>query len=291
MGRNTAFDYLRLAGASIVVLGHSWALLDRPPLFGIGWHAYGLILFFVVSGYLITGSWMADPQVVRFAEKRVRRIMPALLAVVALTVFVLGPLITVDPKYFTDPETYKYLWRNSVLLPYSTLPGLFINNPLPAVNGSLWTLPVEAFMYALTPLLVRAGPWACIAGAIAMWLFPIHGEVADFGLDGAGWITKFYLAGAALRMWRFSLPDLHLQRLPADLSYGIYLTAMPVQQTIIMLYPYIDPGQLTLFTLAVCSPLAWLSWTLVELPAMRGRHHVNLLDSKVRGRIYSRHHH
>jgi peptidoglycan/LPS O-acetylase OafA/YrhL len=57
-----------------------------------------------------------------------------------------------------------------------------------------------------------------------------------------------------------------------DLSYGVYLYAFPLQQLAVM---YFGP-HLTAMTafLAVLPPvflLAWLSWTLVERPAMRWR--------------------
>lgn len=55
------FDVLRLVAALNVMLGHTWfycKLNPYPdylePLFN---NAIGVIIFFIISGYLITGSW------------------------------------------------------------------------------------------------------------------------------------------------------------------------------------------------------------------------------------------
>ncbi|UAJ10172.1 acyltransferase family protein [Glacieibacterium megasporae] len=269
MGKRTSlFDYLRLGGAIAVLVGHSYVLTNSPvpTIGGIGPHGLGVMLFFAISGYLITGSWRADPNIARYAEKRARRIMPALIVVVLATALLLGPVLSNDPTYAAG--AWRYIWRNLLLLPLHVLPGVFTSNPLPAVNGSLWTLPVEAFMYVLTPLLVRAGPWACAAAAVALILHPFTQNIAGFGLAGASGVIPYFLGGASLKMLGVKVPDTGLPKLPVDLSYGLYLTAFPVQQTIIALYPHVTPPILIAATLAVCVPLAWASWTFVEKPAL-----------------------
>ena len=55
-----------------------------------------------------------------------------------------------------------------------------------------------------------------------------------------------------------------------DLSFGIYLWAWPVQQlTMRLLGPGTSYEVLLPTSLACVLPLAWLSWHLVELPALR----------------------
>lgn len=255
----------------LVLIGHSYILLGLPwpTVAGIGIHEIGVKLFFLISGYLITASWISCPDFWRFAEKRARRIMPALLVVVWLTVFVVGPIVTTDPSYWRSPVTWTYLWRNSLLLPFHSLPGVFAYNPTPAVNGSLWTLPVEAFCYLLAPLLVVARAPLCIAVALALLAFPLTGEVAGFGLAGASSVIPWFLIGAAARQAGIKPPVVALPALPVDLSYGFYLTAYPMQQCLVALLPDLAPAALIVLTTGYCAMLAWALWTCIEKPALR----------------------
>ena len=54
-----------------------------------------------------------------------------------------------------------------------------------------------------------------------------------------------------------------------DYSYGIYVYAFPIQQTIAMLVPGIGPWALFAATVASASAAAAMSWHFVEAPALR----------------------
>jgi len=267
------FDWLRLSGALMVLFGHSYGLLGvvPPKLLGNEIHTLGVKLFFIISGYLIAGSWRADPNFWRYAVKRALRIMPALIVVVFATALVLGPILSTDANY--PAGAWRYIWRNAMLLPLHVLPGVFKDNPLPAVNGSLWTLPVEVAMYVATPVLVRAGPWVCLFIAGALFAHPFTQTIGGFGLAGASSVIPWFFIGAALKMLGAALPKTSLPALPWDLSYGIYLMAFPAQQTIIVIHPGIGPLALALATSAVVVPLAALSWRFIERPAVMLVHH------------------
>jgi peptidoglycan/LPS O-acetylase OafA/YrhL len=157
MTHHNNFDFLRLAAASMVVVFHSYVLsghIEQEPLRARGFVDFGTLgvaIFFVVSGYLVTGSYQRDPQVRQFLVKRLLRIIPGLAVVLLASAFVIGPLVTsanlVD--YFQNGQTWLYPLRNILLYPVTyTLPGTFINNPHPdAVNGSLWSLRLEFTCY------------------------------------------------------------------------------------------------------------------------------------------------
>jgi peptidoglycan/LPS O-acetylase OafA/YrhL len=89
-----------------------------------------------------------------FLVARAVRIYPALIACVVVTVLLCAAATTVDlTDYFLSRDTVKYLAYNSTMLRgfvVFELPGVFTSNPVPkVVNGSLWTLPIEAMAYVL----------------------------------------------------------------------------------------------------------------------------------------------
>ncbi len=222
------FGALRLFAAVLVLLGHSCVLAGQaaPRWFGVEVHNLAVHVFFVISGYLISGSWAADPSPGRYAARRALRIMPALAVVVVATVGLVGPAFTTLPlrAYAADPETRTYLW-NLALAPFFSLPGVFQDGrPFTAVNGSLWSLPIEVAMYVAVPLLAARSaavrrvvlPVLVVLAIGAAVTFSVlrPGQVAPvvywssipFGLRYAG---DFVLA-AAIRAWRLERL-LHLQ--------------------------------------------------------------------------------
>jgi peptidoglycan/LPS O-acetylase OafA/YrhL len=156
-------DLIRFVAASAVVFGHSWPILGfrDPELFGKGVDGLGVMMFFAVSGFLITQSWAKHPDLSHFWIKRGLRILPALTIMLLLVTFVIGPIVStlsVD-AYLSSPQTWTYALRNMLLWTTHPLPGVFQSNTLTSVNNSLWTLPMEVTMYAATlamvPLLAR----------------------------------------------------------------------------------------------------------------------------------------
>ncbi|TDR31571.1 acyltransferase family protein [Hydromonas duriensis] len=153
------FNLLRLVAAYSVLYYHSFFLYlnaGKCVTFGdVSLGALAVYVFFSISGFLIFKSWIADPNVFRYLCRRLLRILPALFIVVVLSLVVLGPLVgtlsVVD--YYKDAETWTYL-KNVLLYPVYHLPGVFASNHYPsAVNGSLWSLPVEFFMYLILILI------------------------------------------------------------------------------------------------------------------------------------------
>lgn len=72
---------------------------------------------------------------------------------------VFGPILTnlSLKEYYTNPDTYKYL-LNSVFILVHNLPGVFTENVYgTAVNGPLWTLPVEFLCYIACFVVYKLG--------------------------------------------------------------------------------------------------------------------------------------
>ena len=157
---NNNFNLFRFAAAAFVFIQHSFDLLSVPVHWSVGsilWTA--VPAFIIISGFLVTKSW-ADSSPLLFLIKRFLRIFPALLCSIVLAAFILGPFLSTLPLgiYFRHPLTFQYL-NNIFLYPiYYSLPGVFQNNPYPlTVNGSLWTLPIEVFLYGALALIGITG--------------------------------------------------------------------------------------------------------------------------------------
>lgn len=156
--RKNNINIIRFFAAAMVIYGHMSHLAGfaMPTLFGEDISTIAVKIFFVLSGYLITQSFLRDENFIRYGIRRIFRILPGLIFVVAVTVFCLGPFLSSLGlrEYFMHQDTYFYL-MNCLLYPVYYLPGVFESNLYPnAVNGSLWTLPVEFFMYIILPLFI-----------------------------------------------------------------------------------------------------------------------------------------
>jgi peptidoglycan/LPS O-acetylase OafA/YrhL len=157
--RDNNFDVLRLAAATMVLVSHAFPLTGRrePGLLGssdtLGF--VGVLIFFSISGFLITRSWLVDPRPLHFAAKRFLRIVPGLFVSLVLTAYLLGPIVTSEsPRtYLTSFAPLHYVIGNTAMLTDYILPGVFKSNPSATVNGSLGTLPVEVKAYILVLLL------------------------------------------------------------------------------------------------------------------------------------------
>lgn len=118
------FDGVRLTGALLVLFSHQFALSGRwEPRF-VGDHSFGnlgVLCFFAISGYLVSISWKRDPNPKRFLIRRFLRVIPGLAVSVAVTYGVVFSLGLIG----------------------------FPGNPMPLLNGSLWTIPLEIACYFL----------------------------------------------------------------------------------------------------------------------------------------------
>lgn len=161
-GRDNNYNLIRFAAASLVILFHSYHLsgVMWDPLSYLTRHTnlghFAVSIFFIVSGFLVCKSYVTRRNILVFIEARFLRIFPALIVVIILSVFLIGTIATVKPikAYLTSMETWNYFIYNSTLIQvHYYLPGVFQDNPYPgAVNGSLWTLPFELWMYIILAL-------------------------------------------------------------------------------------------------------------------------------------------
>lgn len=153
-------DIVRLIAACMVIYGHANAIVPAPLAGGdivARWllfdYSGGLAVkvFFFLSGLVVTNSLLSKQCLVQFTLARVWRIWPALIAVVVISVCVIGPLTTSlnAADYWRSAETRSYLLKTLAMYIQFTLPGVFEGQTDRAVNGSLWSLPYEVGAYVL----------------------------------------------------------------------------------------------------------------------------------------------
>lgn len=180
--RNANLDLIRLLAAVLVLFSHSYPLSGRGPepfafAIGITGGDIAVAAFFIISGFLITGSYIRSAGIIDYAFKRFFRIFPALFCAV-LFGLILGVFLTPLSirEYVTHPQTIHYL-KNMYLDVQYSLPLVFADNIYPhAVNGSLWTLPLEVFMYGLVLL------FGIIGGLKAPYIAAVLGVSLALGI-------------------------------------------------------------------------------------------------------------
>jgi peptidoglycan/LPS O-acetylase OafA/YrhL len=237
--RFDGFDLIRIVAALMVVLDHAYGVTGNRrdvPEFSIGsYHVdfghLGVVIFFLTSGFLVAQSWERDPKAWRFGLRRFARIWPALAVLVLASVFVLGPLVTsfAEGVYFRSKFTYDYLWNMTLFTRvHFRLPGVFDAQPTQAVNGSLWTLPYEAFAYVGVAVLGVLGIMrrrALVAGVAVVALLAFEFAVVERTISApyavlgitqraAIHLGAFFLLGMALSAYRDRL------RVPTLLAVG-----------------------------------------------------------------------
>jgi peptidoglycan/LPS O-acetylase OafA/YrhL len=99
---NNNFNFLRLVGAALVIFSHCYYVtgksMTEPVNLIMGGRleasGFGLCIFFFISGFFVTKSACNTKSISLFVRKRIFRIYPALILVVFLSVFILGPFFT-----------------------------------------------------------------------------------------------------------------------------------------------------------------------------------------------------
>lgn len=214
-GRNH-FNAIRLVAAWMVIWSHAWAITGTPgndPFAHLtltrSAGAFAVDVFFVISGFLVAASFERNGWR-EFLIARALRLYPAVIVCTLLTVCVLGPLLTTSTTYWRDATTWRFLAGNATLWRAEFwLPGVFETLPRTAVNGSLWTLPIEGRLYLallFAGLLGMLRPWryalawvvALAAACVFAWR---HAPLPEY-LAYLIWVTAFFITGTLLWVWR-----------------------------------------------------------------------------------------
>lgn len=183
--RRNAFDVLRLIFAVTVAVTHGMEIHTGSQPFVGNTSVGNLALdgFFILSGFLVTRSYLRLDSPLRYAWHRFLRIMPGFWVCLLVVAFVAAPVAAVlqgmpAATAFTDaPSSLRFVLVNSGLLMLQyDISGIL--DPTVAdgsFNGALWTLFFEAACYALVLGLgvlglLRRHRWTvlAVAGAFAV---------------------------------------------------------------------------------------------------------------------------
>ncbi len=196
------FDIIRIALALIVLFYHA-GVLSGHTYFSMFPGSFAVQAFFIVSGYLITRSYIVNNDIKKYVKSRLLRVCPLYFFVILLS-FLLGLLVSDLSFYnYVNNGGFDYLIYNLLFLNFlkPSLPGVFDES---IINGSLWTLKIEVLFYLTVPFLF---------GFLNRW-FQRPKVILLIGITS---IISYYLIGFFIS--KYSLPPSLNNQLPSLMSY------------------------------------------------------------------------
>jgi peptidoglycan/LPS O-acetylase OafA/YrhL len=243
------FTLLRLLLALMVVLGHFKLLSGTEhPSFPCNFADAAVDAFFVVSGYLIAGSYERTRGLGSFYIRRFFRLYPMYACIVIVQTTIMLALLPGGP--FSEPNaTVRYLGANLLFanfLQYD-IGGVLNGLDDPSINPSLWTLKIEIGFYVIVPLvyvLARRFGWYALAiiflGSVIFDLTATHLGAERLARQLPGQM-QFFVAGMALYMYGQKL------RVPAWLACVVPVMFLWVWTAFHPIPPGIRPLVVTMF--------------------------------------------
>jgi peptidoglycan/LPS O-acetylase OafA/YrhL len=177
------FNLIRLAMSLTVMFSHSFALVgsrlrfetDFTMPWGTGIGGLAVHVFFAISGYLITGSFIRTPCFPVFIVHRALRLLPALVGAILLS---------------------SWAWDHY---------GGYATNPSVAFNAPLWTLGWEAYCYIAVGVLGVLGMLTRQNYNIIFTVLILHyvwrfADGAEPSFKGIEPMMLFFAMGAFIRL-------------------------------------------------------------------------------------------
>jgi peptidoglycan/LPS O-acetylase OafA/YrhL len=203
----------------------------------------GVDIFFMISGYLITGSLIRHANVRVFLADRIARIYPVFVFI-HLIVFLLAPVIKYKWTVGLSPLAWIFHFFSNLLF----LPGLL---PLPLMQLNAWSLSYEAAFYLLSAAIywlwdrARGLAYVILAGVVPLFLvnypraaFLLTGVATYFLFNRKAPIRAVSISGLGvpafagfLFVMSFALTSPHIYLVWLALPFGFCFFADVVQQT------------------------------------------------------------
>jgi peptidoglycan/LPS O-acetylase OafA/YrhL len=175
--KNNSFDFIRLLMSVLVVAGHSGGVGGfgwEPHLDMRDWEpgftnmaTFSVYGFFVISGFLITRSWLGSKSLQDFCVKRIKRIYPGYLVSLLISGLIFVPIFFLLKEGFHpikflkeySRETFQYIIQN--LFVEVRKPRILeltkFNESNFDINGPHWSLIHEMRAYGLVVILGLIG--------------------------------------------------------------------------------------------------------------------------------------
>lgn len=238
---------LRGGSALVVAYVHGFQVFCLPyfglygfPHLASSWFAcYAVIIFFIVSGFMIAISVRRHTdasgfKAAAFFRARVLRIYPPLLAAIALCLVIYAVMhgfgihgietFRLGGELFVSRERVELEWSQllpTLLLIYTIVPGA---PPPLSIDGPLWTLVYEWWFY----LLAMFAAVALLNRGKIVKFVPLVAVFVLFAVSPAGtllWVLLFiWLSGYALG-WLYARGSLRSPRMPA-VSLSIFVSSV-----------------------------------------------------------------
>ncbi|GAA5627431.1 hypothetical protein Brsp05_02720 [Brucella sp. NBRC 12953] len=340
-GHQNSLDAMRFVLSSGVLFSHHFALSGfiepKFPLLDISVGNFAVFAFFAISGFLMYGSLNRSNNFFFYFTSRILRLAPGLIVAVVITSFF---LMLIFDNFSNFSSHLYYIQRDSfsfVSEPSYFINGIFDDRPNRGVNGSLWTLQYEFFMYIVmfgVFLLPRKIVPFAIIFLLCSFVFYYYFQpnriyhLGTFHLNNEYLLSNgfHFLSGALIaHFWpsisanrlTFAITSLCLAALfilvfplerligigllwvsfliacmspivskfskIGDASYGVYIYAFPIQQTMIIFVVGFWASMAAAFLSTV--GVSFLSWHLIEKTALYRRKNVSMLLSDFSKRL------
>ena len=225
-------DAIRLAFAILVILTHAWPtgkgeILQEPMMqltrLQVGFGGIAVGGFFIISGFLITNSFLRSRSLWTYLKKRVARIYPGFIVCMIVCATIVVPL---SHAHFTHQGVLRnvagFLATTFALREFGYT-GAFPSSHIHYINGSMWTVSNEFYCYLLVPVLGLVGALRKRVVLLGMFVMstalvevlPVLAQTTHLGtglghfrdsIPGHFQLLNMFLAGMAFFVYREKIP-------------------------------------------------------------------------------------